>query len=80
MELLSVKKVSELLGVNETTVRAWVRRGLLNVDENLWNRGRGKMMITPEALFSPRLPACPKADVLGLGRLQRERYLALRAA
>jgi transposase-like protein len=80
MDALTVRETARLLGVDEATVRDWVRRGLLAVGESLWNRGRGKMMITPESLFSPKLPVCPKADLAALGRLQNQNYLKLRSA
>lgn len=66
---LTATEAARLLGVDESTVRAWARRGRLRRREDLWARGRGQLRFTVFSLLEPTLPPTPKLKAEELRRL-----------
>jgi len=69
-KLLTVREVSALLGKDQSTIRVWGRTGVLALNVESYDRGRGVMLFSLSALFNPLLPPCPKANFKALGALQ----------
>lgn len=66
---LTVREVADLLGVDDSTVRAWARTGRLKRNEHKWQRGRGRLTFSVWDLVAPSVPPTPMLDSSRLGKL-----------